>query len=471
MSTTINSGLNQDLEQSNTLFVPLLGQSNAQFLSTFYGQYTPTPPVSDESGATGLKNTLGNLTGYPVQTSDTPETNFAIGGSQANGDGYYSEEALTWWYPEQYRPGGALLQAEQNLSNWLSVKGAEGSDEIAIVWGQGESDVGNIGPGDEAAKQQYKQSTLAIFDYLKSKLNYADVKFYIMETGRLQEDGAANAGLSAQDIDVIRNGVSVVRDVQEEIALERDDVLLATDYADLDLVYEEGLRYGESYDQPESEWSIDMWHLGHDGSKVNGIRLGEYIALDRGSNHVLKFTDSYGGNAESISLPRSGLLDINIQETSTLDLIQGTDAPDVIVGTRTADKIVGGGGDDVILASQGMDTITGNMGSDVYFFDPSVYSDLSSHQDRILDFEFGEAGDKLDVYELLKLSGYNGSNAIADGYISIKPLSENSLELRFDFDGAVGVQSPSSLAILENVDPQRFQNEVADYLIVTETEF
>jgi Ca2+-binding RTX toxin-like protein len=214
-----------------------------------------------------------------------------------------------------------------------------------------------------------------------------------------------------------------------------------------------------------------MCHLGHDGSKVNGIRLGEYIALDRGNNHVLKFTDSYGGNAESISLPRSGLLDINIQETSTLDLIQGTDAPDVIVGSLAADKIAGGAGNDVILASQGMDILTGNTGSDVYFFDPSVYSNLSAHQDRILDFEFGKAGDKLDVYELLKLSGYNGTNAIADGYISIKPLSENSLELQFDSDGPVGVQSPSSLAILENVDPQRFQNEATNYLIVTETEF
>ena len=243
---------------------------------------------------------------------------------------------------------------------------------------------------------------------------------------------------------------------------------LAPDYSDLNMVYEEGLVYGDSYDADYSEWSTDVWHLGRDGLKVNGDRLAQYIAVDRGESNVISFTDSFGNPAESISLARNGLLDLNISADASSDLIQGTDLPDVIVGSLSADEIVGGEGNDVIIASQGVDTLTGGAGSDVFFYDPLTYEDLAAHGDRILDFELNS--DRLDVSELLEQANYTGSDPIADGYIKAVPLGIDSLRIRLDTDGT-GELPASTIAIMENVDPTAFQTELAEQLIVTLTEF
>ena len=458
----------EDTETQNTLFVPFLGQSNAQQMSYIYDPYQPGMIANDTSGAIILDRNLTALIEGNVVTSDTRETNFAVGGSKVDGNGYFQDDSTVWWYPDWGQPGGALRQAEQGLQDWLSVQGAQPTDEIAIVWSQGESDVGDILEGDPIAREKYKQSTLAVFDNLRSQLNYADVKFYLVPTGRFQADGATNAGLSPLNIETINGGLKVVREVQEEIATQRDDVLLATDYSDLNMVYEEGTLYGASYDLDYSEWSTDFWHLGHDGLKINGDRLAQYIALDRGENNVISFTDSFGNPAQSTSLARAGLLDINVSGNPSLGVIQGTNNPDVIVGTLAADVIIGGEGNDIIMASQGVDTLTGSAGNDVFFFDPLIYPGVANNSDTIADFELGS--DRLDVSELLKLTGNPLADTIATQYITINPLSETSLEIKFDVD-AIGEQSAETLAILENVSPGEFIAEIDAQLIVTPTEF
>ncbi|MDJ0593550.1 MAG: type I secretion C-terminal target domain-containing protein [Pleurocapsa sp. MO_226.B13] len=311
---------------------------------------------------------------------------------------------------------------------------------------------------------------MAVFDYLKNNLGYlgyGNVTFYLVPTGRVQTEAAANSGLSSDAIASMEEGVAIIRDVQAKIALERDDVQLAPDYSDLNMVYEEGQIYGESYDRDYSSWSRDFWHLGHDGLKVNGSRLAQYIALDRGENNVISFTDSFGNPAQSVSISRAGLLDLNLSESSQ-GLIQGTDNPDAIAGTLANDEITGGNGNDVIVASQGVDTLTGGAGSDVFFYDALVYPDLVAHQDRILDFAVGS--DRLDISELLSLSGYDGFDPIADGYIAIDIFNENNLAIQFDGDGR-GEQPGNTIAILENVDLTSFQTEINDRFIFTPTEF
>jgi Ca2+-binding RTX toxin-like protein len=290
-----------------------------------------------------------------------------------------------------------------------------------------------------------------------------------MPTGRLQSEAAANLGLTPEQITYTNNGAAIVREVQEEIALERDDVQLLPDYSDLNMVYGEGNLYGDSYDLDQSEWSTDMWHLGHDGLKINGDRIAQYIALDRGQTNIISFKDSFGNPALTTSFARDGLLDLNFSPNPVTSPIQGTDAPDVIAGTLTPDTILGGAGNDVIVASQGADTLTGALGDDVFFYDPSVYPEVAAHYDRILDFEIGR--DRLDVSELLKLAGYTGTDPVGDGYIIVNPLNENSLEIKFDADGTVGTLPANTLTIMENVDPVAFQNEVNAQLIVTPTEF
>ncbi|MCC0177066.1 type I secretion C-terminal target domain-containing protein [Waterburya agarophytonicola K14] len=455
-------------ESQGTLFVPFLGQSNAEHMSIIYDPYQPGSVANETSGAIVLDLDLTNLTGSNVVTSDARETNFAVGGSKVNGNAYYQDPEYIWWYPNENRPGGALLQAEQGLKQWLIDGGARSTDEIAIVWSQGESDVGDITPSDPSTKEKYKESTLAVFDYLKNNLGYDNVTFYLVPTGRFQSEGGFNVGLNPQEIDSINQGTAIVRNTQSEIALERDDVQLAPDYSDLNMVYEEGQIYGGSYDLSYDRWSRDFWHLGHDGLKVNGSRLAQYIALDRGQNNVISFTDSFGNPAESISLSRDGILDLNIAENSSQGVIRGTDNPDVIVGSLGVDEITGGVGNDVIIASQGIDTLTGGAGRDIFFYDSLVYENLNADGDRIVDFELGS--DRIDLAELLNVAGYRGNDPIGDGYVVVNCQSETSLEILFDADG-VGGQTANTLAILENIDSPGFQNDLGDRFVFIPTEY
>ena len=291
----------------NPLFVPILGQSNGEFLSYIYDPYQPGSTANEDSGAIVLERSLTNLSSSNIITSTTRETNFGIGGSIVNGDGNNQDYSTVWWYDEWNQPGGALISAEQGLQAWLNENGAQPTDEIAVIWSQGESDVGYVGVED-AGREAYKRSTLQVFDYLRNNLGYENITFYLVPTGRLQAEGAANRGLSESAIEAMTRGTETVREVQSEIALERDDVRLTTEYSDLNMVFEEGQIYGDSYDQDYYTWSTDFWHLGHDSYKVHGDRLAQYITLDRGENNVISFTDSFGNPAESVAITRGGTI-------------------------------------------------------------------------------------------------------------------------------------------------------------------
>ena len=467
VASGLTTSLTSEPEPQGTLFVPFLGQSNATLMSSSFEPYKPGSTSNDTSGAIVLGQDLSSLTGRNIVTNNTSETNFAVGGSKVNGNGYYLDDNYVWWYPDQNQPGGALRQAEPGVKQWLADSGAQPNDEIAIVWSQGESDIGDIDPNNPNTAEQYKEATIEVFDYLKNNLGYSNITFYLVPTGRVQTEAAANNGLTADAIDSMEQGVEVIRSVQADIALERDDVQLASDYSDLNMVYEEGQIYGESYDQSYDQWSQDFLHLGHDGFKVNGSRLAQYIALDQGQNNVISFTDSFGNPAQSISIFRDGILDINVSANPSQGAIAGTDNPDLIVGTLAADEIIGGNGNDVIMASQGIDTLTGGYGSDIFFYDALVYPDVATHYDRIVDFEVGS--DRLDISEPLSLAGYTGSDPVGDGYVMVNS-SDNSLEIVFDPDGA-GEQPVSTLAILDNVDAAGFQTDVNNQFIFTPTEF
>lgn len=461
-----NNSLEQD---AGILFVPFLGQSNARYMSSVYDSYRPDLADNNVSGAIVLEQKLTQQIDRDIVTSNTLETNFAIGGSKIYSNSYSQDDDKVWWHPDESLPGGALRQAETGLNNWLSEQGAQSTDEIAIIWSQGEADaLRNASFQNPLVREKYKQSTLAVFDYLRNNLDYADITFYIVPTGRFQNEAAINRGWSSEEIDLINQGAAIVREVQAEISLERDDIQLTSDYSDLNTVYEEGLIYGESYDQHYSHWSQDIWHLGHDGLKINGDRLGQYIAVDRGESNVISYTNSFGEPAESISLSRDALLDINITKEVSQGLILGSDLPEVVVGTQSADRILAGDGDDLIMASGGIDTVTSGGGKDVFFFDPLVFTNLELHSDRILDFELNS--DRLDVSELLKLSDYISGDPIRNGYITVVSLTEDSLEVQFDRDG-IGGKSGNTLAILENIDPLAFERELANQFIFMPIEF
>ena len=457
------NNIESDTESQGTLFVPFLGQSNSQHMSIIRPPYKPESTSNNSSGATVLKEELNKLTDYNIVTSTSTDTNFAVGNSRVNGNSASNQnDSLTWWYPEENRPGGALLAAESGLEQWLSDNGAQPTDEIAIVWSQGEADVININPDNPQTLELYKQSTTEIFNHLKSTLNYENITFYIVPTGRLQSEAASNAGFSDETITSIKQGLVEVRGVQAEIATERDDVHLAPSYSDLNMIYEEGQLYGDSYNIGYDLWSKDFWHLGNDGLKVNGSRIAQYIALDRGQNNVISFTDSFGSPTESVSILRSGLLDIDIPSNSSQN-IQGTDNPDVIVGTLSDDEIVGKEGDDVIVATQGFDTLTGGSGNNVFF-----YSQINAQNDLITNFEPGS--DRLDLSEPLRLAGYEGNNPIDNGYIVVEPVGEKHIRIKFDRDGSEDEEA-QSVALIVDVDRAEFFDNLNEQFIFTPTEF
>ena len=454
---------------TKTLFVPILGQSNARNMTTLYESYGSSLDETNSSGGLVLEEELSSLIDRQIVVSDSSETELAVGGSKLYSDRYKVNDGGEWWHPEAQLPASTLRKVEKELNDWLNNNGASSTDEIAIVWLQGEADaLRNRSSKNPLDREQYKQSLNSVFDYLRNNLNYAKVDFYLVPIGDFIEEGAINRDFWAEEIDLTNKGRDIISEVQAEIALERDDVRLTSHYSDLNSVYEEGQLYGENYDLTYAEWSTDIWHLGHDGLKINGDRLAQYIALDRGESHVISYSDSLGNPADSIALSRDALLDLDISHRTHLDPILGTKMPDVLVGTIASDRIIAGAGDDVIIASMGVDTLAGGAGNDVFFFDPLIQRNISLHHDRILDFELNR--DRLDVSELLARSNYTGDDPIGDEYLAIKPISNDLIRIQFDVDGTDS-KSPQTLAILSDVNYSDFRENFAEQLITKPTEF
>lgn len=97
----------------------------------------------------------------------------------------------------------------------------------------------------------------------------------------------------------------------------------------------------------------------------------------------------------------------------------------VINSTSGRGTLTGTAGDDVITGFQGQQIITTGTGNDQI-----VYTSIRDAGDRITDFTVGF--DKLVLTQLLDSivpNGYNGTNAIADGYVSFGSLGNDTIVL------------------------------------------
>ncbi|MBD2776074.1 hypothetical protein ICL16_29450 [Iningainema sp. BLCCT55] len=133
-----------------------------------------------------------------------------------------------------------------------------------------------------------------------------------------------------------------------------------------------------------------------------------------------------------------------------VNVINGTTGRDTIVGTAFGDRITGFGGNDDITTGGGNDVI--------------VYTSLSgpgnsiNEGDNILDFTVG--ADKFDFSALLDSvvpGGYNGTNAIADGYISFGARGRDT-EILIDSDGPGGSLPARPFIRVENVSVAQLNN-------------
>lgn len=371
------------------LYVPVLGQSNARALRVFDGD--------SESGLTRIRDGLESATDYEdviiIPNDNTGNTvDLAAGGSIVVGeDG--SKVDSTWWFADTGKPGNILIRAVDMMAIQIAELREQGIADIALVWGQGESDAHRLGSpssesGREAAQQTYIDATLAVFDYIKDRLG-DDITFYIMQTGRYNADAALLSGESSDHVQDVVDGLPLIHEAQEIMALERDDILLAASYKDLPMRSE--------VNSSEEE---DSWHYEGDELEIIGTRLADFISLNLGYTNVIDDPGSY---------PAYVLADLDLQSGSG-KTVSGNNNKNIIVGTDGNDILNGEGDDDLLFGGEGNDTINGGSGSDTAVFkgqrEDYTIEDHGSGSYTITDNVGAEGTDELTSIETLQFFNF-----------------------------------------------------------------
>lgn len=321
---------------SKTLYVGVLGQSNAAGLRVYDGD--------SESGLTRIQEVVQAKSGWDNVVAEFRDENSevimpAIGGTSVDGDAFSADKV--WWYPNEGVPSEILVRAVDMMANQIAEQRAAGAVAPVVVWGQGEDDAYGIGVyANEAdrltAQARYMDATVSIFNYVKEHLGN-DIQFYIMQTGRYNETAAQTAGISQDTIDAVVQGLTYIREAQQQIALDYQDVHLAVNYADLPM-YAEVDPVGHG---------TDVWHFSGDEREIIGARIGDFIALEQGHSHVLDNPGPYPLNLLSD-------LDLVAGPGMTID---GNDNNNIVVGTLGNDTLTGGAGDDVLYGGDGSDQV------------------------------------------------------------------------------------------------------------------
>ena len=124
----------------------------------------------------------------------------------------------------------------------------------------------------------------------------------------------------------------------------------------------------------------------------------------------------------------------------------------VIRADEPGDILVGGSGADSLYASQGPDQLTGGGGADHFAFEALPWS-----AGVVTDFANGS--DKIDLRALYQASGYSGSDAVADRYVTFESDGAGGTRVMYDTDGAGTAQAWSfHLTTLQGVAPSALSN-------------
>ena len=128
------------------------------------------------------------------------------------------------------------------------------------------------------------------------------------------------------------------------------------------------------------------------------------------------------------------------------------DGNDTIVANDWGDTIQTGRGNDKIVAGGGADLLYGGPGDDLF-----VFETLAQTADLIGDFTPG--ADVIDLHQLLIAVGYNGSDAVADGWLTLVENSSGGTDFLIDPHNGLAAVTVFGVA---QVTPGLLQNGV-DY--------
>ncbi|MBD2302710.1 Calx-beta domain-containing protein [Nostoc sp. FACHB-190] len=170
--------------------------------------------------------------------------------------------------------------------------------------------------------------------------------------------------------------------------------------------------------------SITGVNNGTNGSVVFNIEQGNIVftpTLNFSGGASFNYTVSDGNGGTS-----TATVAVTVNPANQPNEIIGTPRRDVLIGTNNSDRIIG---------LQGADTLIGGGGNDEF-----VYTNIRDRGDTITDFEVGK--DKIVFTQLLDslvAGGYNGNNAITEGYVRVVQGSSNSsFNVQIDADGPTG---------------------------------
>jgi hypothetical protein len=124
-----------------------------------------------------------------------------------------------------------------------------------------------------------------------------------------------------------------------------------------------------------------------------------------------------------------------------------TGSTGVLTQADNGAALSGTSGADTIVVGRGGGALTGGAGADTFVFKAAPWT--AGH---ITDFQVGV--DKLDLSALFSANGYNGSNPVGDGYLSLLSDGAGGTKVYYDSDGWGGGNPwPTLLTILDNVSP------------------
>lgn len=182
-----------------------------------------------------------------------------------------------------------------------------------------------------------------------------------------------------------------------------------------------------------------------------------------------------GGAKWHINADEPNVLDYNTEFKSAgqqdslynADAFRSSDHDPVLVGLNlfSVDKVItpppgrkvviATKGDDVIVGSPGRKAIAGGQGNDQF-----VYNSINDTNNYIIDFKVGS--DKIVLTKLLDslvAGDYNGSDAIADGYVRlVQGSTAKNTVLQIDRDGLLGSATYQPFLYLDNITPAAMNN-------------